>query len=105
MKDVVTVMREVYALGGSLSIEGDRLIMKAHEPLPSPIREAVRTLKPEIMIALGAPLDAVTSAVLRDLQPRLPYALQSLSSEQLLNLVQMAFVRAWKEAEKQVEEG
>jgi hypothetical protein len=102
--DPLTLLRAVYALGGSLQIEGDRLILRAPEPLPDALCNAVRQHKPEIMAALGSPVDSILQAVLQDLRPRLPVALEDLRDDQLLQLLRVTLISCWNDAVRQVEE-
>jgi hypothetical protein len=42
---------------------------------------ALKEHKPSIMVALGAPLDAVVPSILEEIRPQLPEALRRLSDE------------------------
>ena len=94
----LAVIREVYALGGRLLLEGDRLVMQAPEPLPESVRTLVRQHKPELMAALGAPVESVLRSMLCDLRTRLPPSLATLSDESLLRLLTMTLLYCWKDA-------
>ena len=96
--DALEVIREVYALGGHLRLEGDRLLMEAPRPLPELVRKAVREHKPAIMVVLGAPLDAVVASILEEVRPHLPSVLQDLPDGKLLALVNWSIIAAWNRA-------
>jgi len=98
MPNALDTIREVYALGGNLRLEGDGLIMEAPRPLPEVVRKRVRQYKPAIMVAFGAPLDSVVAQVLEEIRPHLPRALQGLSDSKLLALVNWSIIVAWNKA-------
>ena len=92
------VIRAVYLCGGSVRLEGDRLVMAADSPLPEEVRHAVRQRKSEIMIALGAPFDTAIAGVLADLRPHLTASLRKLSDQDLLLLVNWHIITSFQKA-------
>ena len=97
--DALEVIREVYALGGRLRLEGGRLLMEAPQPLPEQIRKAVREHKPAIMVALGSPLDAAVASILEEIRPHLPSVLQGLPDGKLVVLMNWSIIAAWNRAD------
>lgn len=91
------ILRRVHSYGGRVSLgEGGKLVLEAPAPLPDDLRMAIREHKPSIMVALGAPLDAVISEVLADIRPFLPEAMKQLSDEKILVLVNWGIIGAWE---------
>jgi len=92
------IIRQVYALDGKLTLEDGKLKVQAPAPLPDGLRQALREHKPSVMVALGAPLDVVVADVLTELRPHLPQALQALSDDKLLALVNWSIMASWDAA-------
>jgi hypothetical protein len=99
------VMRQVYALGGRLRLEEGNLFVEAPQPLPEAVRQAVREYKSAIMVALGAPLDAVAASVLEEIRPYLPESLRRLPDSGLLALVNWSIIAAWNVAVRRLGRG
>lgn len=93
------VIKQVENLGGKLFLDNEgQLKLAAPEPLPAEVLEAVSAEKPAIMVALGAPLDAVVSNILDEIRPHLPASLKRLPDDKLLALVNWSIITAWSAA-------
>ena len=100
--NALDLIRRVEALGGKLALEGDELRVRAAEPLPEGLVAELSSEKPSIMVALGAPLDAVAARVLTDLRPHLPETLRGLPDDRLLALVNWSIMAAWDRAVREL---
>ena len=96
------VIRRVQMLGGRLVLDDQQLKLQSARPLPEDVVEAVSREKAAIMVALGAPLDAVVSNILADIRPHLPPSLRQLSDDRLLVLVNWSILAAWETAIQKV---
>ncbi len=96
--NALDIIRRVEELGGHLTIQDGQLKVQAPEPLPEDVMEAVRAHKPTIMVALGVPFDKTVASILKDIRPFLAPALQKLSDDRLLALVNWNIMAAWQKA-------
>lgn len=90
------VIRRVEMLGGHLVLDGKSLRLQADSELPDSVVADVSEHKPAIMVALGAPIDTVISAVLEEVRPGLPPSLRKLPDDRLLVLVNWSIIAAWQ---------
>ena len=96
--NAMDIIRAVYALDGKLTLEGDKLTVKAPAPLPDNLRQALREHKPSVMVALGAPLDVVAANILKEIRPNLSPVLRALSDDKLKVLVNWSIITTWERA-------
>ncbi len=96
--NALDIIRQVEELGGQLTIDDGQLKVRAPEPLPQDVMEAVRTHKPTIMVALGVPFDQTVASVLKEIRPFLAPSLQRLPDDRLLALVNWNIMAAWQKA-------
>ena len=95
--NAVEIIQRVRAAGAEIALEGDRLVVVGQTAtLPEELKQAVRQHTPELMVALGAPMDRTVAAVLGHLRPHLGPALQKLSDDKLLALVNWHIMVAWQ---------
>ena len=94
--NAIEIITAVHAHQADLALENGRLFIRGRgERLPEDIREAIRELKTELVVALGQPMDGVVADILRDLRPQLPPSLQRLPDDRLLALVNWSIIAAW----------
>jgi hypothetical protein len=94
--NVVELLNEVRRHGADVSVDGDRLVVRGRgEPLPTDLQRALQQHKPEVLAALGVPINRISAEILRDLRPHLAPALRRLDDHQLLILVNCSILRAF----------
>jgi len=102
--NALDVIRQVQTHGGQLVLADGSLRVRAPEPLPGEVMAALAEHKASVMVALGAPLDAIVATLLLELRPHLPKPLQALSDDRLLVLVNWSIITAFEKAIRQATE-
>lgn len=101
--NALDVIRQVQTHGGQLVLADGSLRVRAPEPLPDDVMAALAEHKASVMVALGAPLDAVVSEILEDIRPHLPKSLRHLPDDRLLALVNWSIIAAWGKSARVLE--
>ncbi len=98
--NAVEILDRVRQNGATLAVVAGQLVVRrpSGTPLPDDLLFAVREHKPELMVALGEPIDVAVSAVLAELRPQLSPALRGLSDCKLLALINWSIMCAWEAA-------
>lgn len=103
--NALEIIEKVQALGAELYVEDSRLMVRGSgEPLPDDLRQALKQSKPELMVALGEPMDAVVASVLAEIRPSLAPSLQALPDSKLLALVNWHIFAAWSAAGRRLKD-
>ena len=94
--NALEIIEQVRVHNAELCLDGEGLVIRGKGArLPIELREAIREQKAAVMVALGAPHDAAVAAILQDVRPFLPPAIQKISDANLLILVNWAILHAW----------
>jgi hypothetical protein len=101
--NALDVIRQVQNHGGQLVLAEGSLRVRARDPLPDELMAALAEHKADVMVALGAPLDAVVSEILEDIRPHLPKGLRHLPDDRLLALVNWSIIAAWGKSARVLE--
>src|SRR5438045_2019679 len=101
--NALELIDQVRACGAEVVLDGDQLKIRGRgSRLPEELRQKLKEHKPELMAALGAPTDRTVQSILSEIRPHLSPALQTLSDEKLLALVNLQMMHAWNEAVRKV---
>lgn len=93
------IVEAVRRHGADLAVDGKRLVIRGTGArLPDDLRQALRTHKAEVMVALGAPIEQTVAGILDELRPHLSPALRRLPDDRLLALVNWHIIAAWNRA-------
>lgn len=104
--NAMDIIEQVRAHNADVVADGGHLVVREHgEPLPEELRRAVREHKPELLVALGEPMDRAVASVLGDLRRHLAPPLRKLTDSQLLVLVNWHIIAAWQKLLREAEGG